>query len=173
MSQDIDILDQINNLDLSKVETSFPILATGNVLCNVLQAVFTKDEEKGAAAKPYLDVKFALAQDWRTQAVDGIPSKTISPGQRGSEFSQRIYVGTYVDKKTGETKMYGVDTLAKLRESAFGIAPEGTRFNPAHLIGQQVTVKLTFNPAPKNKDTGEVYGPRTEITGYVRKAAGK
>ena len=94
--------------------------------------------------------------------------KELQPGQRGMSINERVYVGTYEDKKTGETKWYGVDKLALLRECVFGKATGGTKFVPAELKGQSVTIKLQFEPAPRNEKTGEVYGPRTSVAGYVR-----
>jgi hypothetical protein len=164
MSSELDILSQVQSMDLSKVETSFPILKTGVVKATVTECKFDKDEAK-ADAKPYLHVKYALAQPWETQPIDGVPSKPINPG---FGFTQRIYVGTY--EKDGETKWYGVDQLARLRESAFGVATPGSQFKPEEMIGQEVTVKLKFDPAPKNTKTGQVYGPQTTVDGFVRKA---
>lgn len=172
MSSDIDILQQINDIDLSKVETSFPLLATGVVLATIIGAEMKRDtEKKGSDAKPYIHVEFDLAQAWKTVAHDGAESKVVNPGDRGSKFTKSIYIGQYEDKKTGEMKWYGLDEYARLREAALGKAQPGAKINPAELIGQQMPVKLTFNPAPRNEKTGETYGPRTEVTGYIRKKA--
>lgn len=166
-----DILNQLNEVDLSKVETSFPILAGGVVPANITDCKFvTEDSKKRQGEKNvYLLVNYALAQPWKTVAHEGIPSKPINPGDRGSAFNERIYVGKTIDDKTGEEKWYGLDRIAKLREAVFGRAAEGSRIVPAELIGQTVTLTLKFEEAPKNKDTGETYGPRTSVSGYVRK----
>lgn len=170
MSDELDIMQQMDNIDLAKVETEFPILATGPVTVQIQDCEYRRDtEKKGADAKPYLYVSYNLTQPWKTASIDGGPVKEIQPGQRGSTITERIYIGTYEDKKTGETKWYGVDKLALMRECVFGKAPAGTKFNPGEMKGQSLTVKLTFNPAPRNDKTGEVYGPRTEVTGYVRR----
>lgn len=167
---DQDILSQINDVDLSKVETSFPILATGIVSVTIGKCEFvTEDSKKKPGEKnTYLHVDYSLAQPWKTVGIDGAPSKPVNPGDRGSGMTERIYVGKFTDKN-GEEKWYGLDRIAKLREAVYGKASEGTKFIPPEMIGQPVLLNLKFNPAPVNKDTKEVYGPRTEIAGYVRK----
>lgn len=164
--QDLDIMNNLDSIDLSKVETSYPILKTGIVPANIVFCEITKDDK--VDAKPYVHVKYTLGQEWETVSIDGAPSKVVNVG---FPFNERIYFGTYEDKKTGEKKMYGVDRIAKLREAVFGKAEPGTKFNPGDLVGQTVTVKLKFDPAPKNTKTGEVYGPQTTVDGYVRKPA--
>lgn len=170
MSDEHDILSQVNAIDLSKVETGFPILDSGLVQATILKCEMRRDtEKKGDAAKPYCYVEFALSSPHKTVAHEG-PSKVINPGDRGSTFNERIYVGKYTDKQSGEEKWYGIDRLAKLREAAIGKAAPGTNFNPQELISLPITLRLKFDPAPKNKDTGEVYGPRTNVDAYVKKA---
>lgn len=167
---DIDILNEIASIDLSKVETSFPIPASGAVHSRITKCNWeTAEGKKGLVT--FLDVEFTFEQDWHTQAMDGQPSRPLPVGSRGSKISKRIYVGKYTDKKDGTEKMYGLEEIARLREAALGKAAEGTRFNPTELISQSVVIVLTFDPAPKNKDTGETYGPRTEVTRYVRKSS--
>lgn len=172
MSSDLDILQQINSVDLSKVETSFPILDSGLVRVNIAKAEWKQEESKKEPGKTntYMEVQFSLAQSWRTVHHEGQISKAVNPGDRGSTFTERIYVGKYNDKNTGEEKWYGLDQVAKLRESVFGKAAEGSRIDLLELIGQQATVKLQFEPAPKNDKTGEVMGPRTKVASYIKKA---
>lgn len=165
--QDLDILNDLNSIDLSKVETAFPILKTGIVSATITGCEVTKDPNK-PDAKPYVLVKYSLAAPWETVSIDGAPTKAVNPG---FPFNERIYFGNYQDKTTGETKQYGVDRIAKLREAVFGKAAPGTKFAPEELVGQSITVKLKFDPAPKNSKTGETYGPQTTVDGYMRKAA--
>src|SRR6187402_298023 len=165
-----DILNQLNDVDLSKVETSFPLLAPGIVPLTIGKVELRRDvEKKGMDAKPYYFVEYSLAQPWKTIAFDGVESKPVNPGDRGATFNERIYIGKYNDKNTGEEKWYGLDTIAKLREAALGKAAEGTKFISAELIGQQIMARLQFEPAPRNKDTGETYGPRSSIAAYIKK----
>lgn len=174
MSNDpLDIMQQMDNIDLSKVETDFPILASGPVQAQIQDCEFRRDVDgkKGQDAKPYCYISYNLTQPWKTQSIDGSAVRELQPGQRGMTVIERVYVGTYEDKKTGETKWYGVDRLALLRECVFGKAQPGVKFNPAEMRGQPVTLRLLFDPAPKNKDTGEVYGPRTSVQTYIRKRA--
>lgn len=166
-----EIMSMLTDVDLSKVETSFPILASGLTQVNIAKCELRRDvDKKGDEAKPYFYIEYALANPWKTVAQNGEPSKVINPGDRGSSFNERIYVGKYTDKKDGTEKVYGLDRLAKLREAAFGKAPEGQRFIPMEMIGQTITIDLIYEPAPKNKDTGEVYGPRTSVKNYIKKS---
>lgn len=163
-------MQQMDNIDLAKVETDFPILATGVVQVQIQDCEFRRDtEKKGPDAKPYCYISYNLTQPWKTQSIDGSVVKEIQPGARGSTINERVYVGTYEDKKTHEEKWYGVDRLALLRECVFGKAQPGTKFNPAELKGQSVTIKLLFEPRPTNEKTGEVYGPRTSVATYIRR----
>lgn len=157
----------INSIDLSTVETDFPLLATGLVGVQIQECEFKTNDKSG---KPFLHVKYALTQPHKTTDHGGLPVKTINPGDRGSTLSEQIYYGNYEDKKTGEVKKYGVDKIAKLREAVFGKAQPGDRFSAPDMLGQALVVKLRFVPEPKNEKTGEVFGPRTEVQDYVRKA---
>ncbi len=163
MSQELDVMSQMANVDLSTVETSFPIMKGGIVQATITECTPEQDEGK----PPYMKVGYTLAQEWTTQPLDGLPSKTINPG---FPFSERIYVQPWTDPKTGEVKNFGVTRLTLLRECVFGKAQPGTVFNPQELIGQPITVKLEFEAAPKNSKTGEVYGPQTKVATYIRKA---
>lgn len=165
-----EILDQMQDIDLSKIETSFPMLATGMVTANIGKCELRRDvDKKGDDAKPYWFLEYSLTQPWKTVAWEGTPSKPVNPGDRGSKLQERIYIGKYIDKNDGTEKWYGLDRLTKMREAVFGKAPEGTRFVAPEMIGQDIILSLTFNPKPMNKDTKETYGPRTEISGYVKK----
>lgn len=167
MSSELDILSQLQNIDLSTVETSFPLLASGIVTAQVQECEFKRDtDKKGDSAKPYCWIKCSLTQPWQTVSHEGVESKPVSPG---FPITKRVYVGTYVDKE-GKTKWYGLDELARFRESAYGPAPQGQKFVPAEMLGQNVVLRLAFDPSPKNDKTGQVYGPQTTIAGYVRKA---
>lgn len=167
MSEDLNAITDINDIDLSTVETDFPLLATGIVAVQIQECELRANEKSG---KPFLHVKYALTQPHKTTDHGGLPVRTINPGDRGSTITESIYYGNYEDKKTGEIKKFGVDKIAKLREAVFGKAAPGTKFNPGEMLGQSLVVKLRFNPEPKNEKTGEVFGPRTEVQDYVRKA---
>lgn len=167
---ELDIMSQLDSVDLSKVETSFPLLASGLVTVQVTACEFKRDTEKKADAKPYMLVELSLVAPWKTVARDGEASKEVNPGDRGSKITDRIYFGDYEDKKTGEMKKYGYDRMATLREAAFGKAQEGAKFSaiPQEMLGQTITAELKFEAAPVNKDTKEVYGPRTSVARYVK-----
>lgn len=166
MPIDLDILQSIQSVDLSKVETSFPILAGGIVSCQIQDIDISAKESKKGDTLPWATIKFALAQPWKTVPIDGAPSKDVAPG---FSFTHRILLAPWTDPKTQEVKNIGIQELTLLRECIYGKAPEGTRLDPNELLGQTVMVKLKFEPAPRGKD-GETFGPRTEVSGYVRKA---
>lgn len=164
---DLDIMQAMDNIDLSEVETSFPLLDSGVVTVQIAKCEYGRDEKKGADAKPYCLVEMALTVPWRTTPLNG-PSKPINPGDRGSKFTERIYVGQYEKKDGSGLAWYGVDTLAKLRKAAFGKAAPGVKFNPTEMLGQTINVRLKFEAEPKGKD-GTVYGPRTSVSDYISK----
>lgn len=166
MSNEIDQLTSlVNSVDLSTVQTSFPLLQSGVCQFQVQECGWQMPED--TAKQPFLHIKMVTTQPWKTVPHEGAPVKEVAPG---FPMTHRIYVGKYIDKK-GEEKTYGIDAIARFRESAFGKASTGTRFNPEEMLGQMITVRLNFNPAPKNDKTGEVYGPRTEVVGFVAKKA--
>ena len=166
MSDDIDILQQIENVDLGKVETSYPLLKTGLCRLTIKSMEFKRIESKKGALQAWCLLEFVTAQQWETVAHDGLPVKPIAPG---FPLKKRVYMEPSKDKTTGEDVNYGIKDLALLRECIYGKAPEGTRLQVSDFLGQEVIGKLKFDPAPKNKDTGETFGPRTEVDGYVRK----
>lgn len=170
MSDELDVMQMMDSIDLSKIETEFPIPTGGIVTAQIQDCEFRKDtEKKGPDAKPYLYVSYNFTQPWKTQSIDGSVPKEINPGSRGSTINERIYVGYYEDKKTGEQKTYGTDRLALLSECVIGKAQPGQKFDPMALKGQAITLKLVFEPAPRNDKTGEIYGPRTSVGSYLRK----
>lgn len=163
MSSELDILSQLQNVDLSTVETAYPLLKSGIVSAQIGSIETEQDEGKA----PYVHIKYTLTEPWETVPFEGRPVKTISPG---FPISERIYVQDWTDPKTGEKKNFGITRLAQLREAVFGPATAGTKLVLPELLGQTVTLKLKFDPAPRNKKTNEVYGPQTSVDGYVRKS---
>lgn len=167
MSDELKAMEDLNNLDLSTVETDFPLLDSGIVSLQVQECEIKKDEEK-ADAYPYVHIKVALTAPHRTTGAAGRTVKTVSPGDRGSTLTHRIYFGTSYKKKEEGTK-FGYDAIAKFRESVFGKAKPGDRFNPAEMLGQDLTARLAFEESPSDKN-GKTYSPRTSIADFVRKA---
>jgi len=168
MSDELDIMQQMDNIDLSTVETDFPLLASGIVTAQIQTCEWRRDtDKKGEDAKPYVRVKYNLTQEHKTCGHNGAEVKLIQPGARGSTISEDIYVGKYINKE-GVEAWYGVDRLTKLREAVFGKAQPGTKFNVAEMPGQPITLRLKSDPAPQNSKTKEVYGPRTSVDDYVR-----
>lgn len=165
---DNDILQQVQSVNLGTVVTDFPVLAPGVVSATIESVTFEYKENKEGENLPWAVVKLKLAQDWKTQPLEGIPSRHIAAG---FVLTDNISLKPWTDPKTQEVKNFGITRLALLRECVFGKAAEGTVFRPEELINQTVTVKLTFDPAPKNKKTGEVYGPQTVVDTYIRRKA--
>lgn len=163
---DADILNQINNIDLSTVETEYPLLKSGMVSVQVQTCEWqTETSKKTGKDNTYLNLKVVTTQPWETVAHEGRAVRTISPG---FPITHRIYVGSYVDDKDGSPKQYGVTQVAQLREAAFGKAQSGARFNAPEMLGQNIVVVLKFEPNPKDKD-GNTFGPRTSIDRFVAK----
>lgn len=164
MSDEIDILQQINDVDLATVETSYPIAKGGVVqaIVNDIEFVDNKDKTGKSAA-----IKYSLNQPWETVPDENGKVKEIKPGYIVSES---IWLMPWTDPKTNEVKNFGLQRLAQLREAILGKAQPGAKFRKEELIGQPITLRLVYNPAPSNKKTGEVFGPRTEVSSYVRKA---
>ncbi len=151
---DIDILQQINDIDLSTVQTGFPLLKSGVVALTIQS--FEDDVEKKA-----LKVKFVTAQPW--EDIDG---KVINPGFPQTDF---IRFNTWTDPDSGKEKNFGVERIVALRAAVFGKAKPGDKFDRSALLGQQVQARLKYDPAPRNKKTQEVYGPQTTIEAYLIK----
>lgn len=162
---DLDILQQVQDVDLGKVETSFPILAQGVVQAVIAEIEFKEIENKKNEVNPWCLVKYTLAQPWKTQPIPDVPVRDVNIG---FPITERISLKPWTDPKTGEVKNFGITRLAQLREAVFGKAQAGAKFVPAELLNQPITLKLKFDPAPKNKDTGEVYPPQTNVDSYVR-----
>lgn len=163
MSSELDIMEQLNSVDLSKVETSYPVLKAGVVHAQIVELAAVPAE---GDKKPYIMAKYTLAQQWESQPLDGSPSKPISPG---FPISERIYVNDWTDPKTQEVKNFGRVRLLQLREAVLGPIQPGQKLDFNELRGQSITLKLAFDPAPRGKD-GQTYGPQTSVAGYVKKA---
>ena len=157
MSDEVDILSQLDNIDLSTVQTGFPLLKTGIVSMTITGF----EDDRADNGTQILKVKLALAQPW--QDVD---SKTVNQGFPMTDF---IRFNEWVDPKTNEKKNFGLLRVAELRAAVMGKAKPGDRFNREQLINQVVQVSLKYDPAPTNKTTKEVYGPQTTIARYITK----
>lgn len=162
-NSELDIMSQLDAMNITDIETAYPLLKSGIVSAQISAISSEQDEGK----PPYVKVEYTLAQDWETTPHEGRPIRTVATG---FPLTERIYVQPWVDPKTGETKNFGRTRLAQLREAVLGEPKDGDKlsdFTP--LMGQTIMLKLKFDPAPKNKKTNEVYGPQTTVDGYVRK----
>ena len=162
---ELDILQSIQDVDLATVETSYPVLMAGVVAATIKEIEFKMIENKKGDTNPWALIKYATSQEWKTQPMADSPSRSVTSG---FGITERISLKPWTDPKTDEVKNFGLTRLAQLREAVFGKAAPGSKFTPVELINQPITLKLKFDPAPKNKDTGEVYGPQTSVDGYVK-----
>jgi hypothetical protein len=160
---DLDILQQINDIDLAKVETSYPIPMAGVVAATITEIELKKIENKKGESNPWALIKYATSQPWKTQPLENNPSRDLNPG---FVITERISLKPWTDPKTDEVKNFGITRLAQMREAIFGKAQPGAKFVVEELLGQTILLKLKFDPAPKNRETGEVYGPQTSVDGY-------
>lgn len=163
MSTELDIMSQLNSVDLSKVETSFPILKPGILQFQIKEiGVVTPDESD---KKPFVGIEYTLLQPWESQPLDGGAAKPIAAGY---PIRERVYVNDWTDPKTNEVKNFGRVQLLKLREAIFGPIQPGQRLDFNEMRGQTVTLRIGFDPAPKNRKTGETYGPQNTVEAYVK-----
>lgn len=170
MLDELKSMTDINDIDLSTIETDFPLLDSGIAPAQITECeIKTEEGKKTGKPQSYLHVKYNLTAGHKTTAHEGRIVKTINPGERGSSITERIYYGVSY-KKSDEGKAYGYDRIAKLREAVFGKATPGTKFAAAEMLGQNISLRLLFEPSPRNSDTGEVYGPRTSVADYIRKS---
>lgn len=159
MSEEENVLNQLDSIDLSTVETSYPNLKTGHYHVRVVGCTVEDGKKPGAKN---LVIKFALTE--ATEAVDG---RQVNPG---FVIMQRVSL-TKTFKDDGSPKYDPMPTLAKFREAIFGKATAGTQFMPLEqYIGQELDITVKFDANVVNKVTKEEYGPQSSVTGYVRKA---
>lgn len=166
MSEDLSAMTDINDLDLSTVETDFPLLDSGIARMQIQECEIKPKDDQKPESYPYLHIKLSLVRPHRTTTAGGRVVKPINPGDRGSSLTHRIYYGVSYKKKEEGTR-FGYDAIAKFREAVFGKATPGTKFNAAEMLGQEVDVRLLFEESPKGRD-GQTFGPRTVVADFIR-----
>lgn len=160
MPEDQDILNELQSFDLSKVETSYPLLKTGTYAVRVATAQL--EDQKAPKTGKNLVIKYTLTE--ATEAVDG---RSVNPG---FAITERISL-TRTFKDDGSPKYDPMPRLAQFREAIFGKAEPGVQFMPLEqYFGQELHIRVKHEPNSKGKD-GTDYGPQSNVQGYVRKAS--
>ena len=159
------IQDRLNQTDLTTIETSFPIPKAGLVAAMIADITENTVDDSGNELKaPFVAIKYTFTQDWETHPVNGVSKPILA----GFPLTERVYVSDWTDPKTGEVKNFGITQLTKLREAVYGPAKPGDQLIFQELLGQSLILRLKYDPAPKNKKTGETYGPQTTVSGYLK-----
>jgi hypothetical protein len=157
--EDQDILNQLDSVDLSTVETSYPLLKTGVYPTTVASCQL--EDQKAPKTGKNLVIKYTL-----TETAESVDGRQVNPG---FAIMERISL-TKTFKDDGSPKYDPLPRLAQFREAIFGKAETGTGFMPLEqYIGQAITIRVKHDPHSKGRD-GTDYGPQSSVNGYVRKA---
>jgi len=160
MSQDIDILSQLDNIDLSSVATAAPLLPSG--LYEMTVAEMAVVQQRAPKTGNNIKLKLTLANP----AVD-IDGKPVNPGF--PVFDQISLTKTY--KEDGSVSYDPMPRLAVFREAVLG-DKSGSFGGPAEwastYIGKTVMVKIAYDPDSKDK-AGKSWGPQSRVDRYVKK----
>lgn len=153
MSDDLDISAQLDNIDLSTVSTSFPMLAAGLQEVNVAEVKI--EPQKAPKTGKNLKIKLTLVNP----AVD-IEGKTVNAGF--PLFDTVSLTKTFKDD--GSVKYDPTPKLALFKEVVTG-SKDGTFMPLEQYIGKSCLVQVSFVPAQ-----GE-FGPQNRIQRYVKPSA--
>lgn len=160
MSDDIDILNQLSNINLSSVQTSFPLLATG--LYDLTVAEMKVEQQK--APKVGNNIKIKLTTQNPSVDIDG---KQVNPG-----FPMFDTISlTKSFKEDGSINYDPAQKLAAFKEAVTG-SKEGSFGAPAEwaelYVGKTVQARVTYSPTSVDKRTQKDYGPQSRIDRYVK-----
>lgn len=143
MSQEIDILNDLDSMDLSNVETGLPLLPDGLYTLQVAE-IETKANKKGTGSN--LNIKFVT-----TEPVTDLNGNPVNPGFPLFDLISLVKSEKY-------------DPIPKL--AAFKEAVTGTKsgsFNPLEqYLGLSVCVKLKI-------ERDAEYGDKNRIQRYIKK----
>ena len=144
MSEEIDILQNLQSLDLTNVETGMPVLREGLVGIEVLEAKI-EPNKKGTGSN--LNLKFGLTDPW--EALDG---KAINPGFPLFHTISLV-----------QTEKYNpLQNLAAFKECVTGT-------KSGNFLPVEQYLNCTGSVRIKN-ETSEQYGTQTRIARFVKKA---
>lgn len=160
--QDVDILSQIDNIDLSTVETARPNLPSGVYLMTVKKVEL--QDQKAPKTGKNLSIQLGLVEPATSVPNHKGETQTLQPGFPVFDLISM----TKTFRENGEVKYDPLPRLAKFREAVLG-SKDGKFMPLEQYLGQQVMVKVKFEADSKGKD-GESYGPKTSVQDYVRRA---
>lgn len=157
--ENVDILNELNNVDLSTVK-GYPLLPSGVYDFEVKEMVL-EDQKSGSGKN--LVIKYALVDP--TTDIEGAQ---VHPGY---VVTERIsLVKTF--NEDGTERYNPLPRLKQFREAIFGKTSEGTAFMPLEqYFAQRITLRLKYEANVVNKKSKEEYGPQTSVAGYVKRAA--
>lgn len=163
MSNDIDILTQIDNIDLSTVDTDRPQLPSG--LYEMKVAKMELVDQKAPKTGKNLQIQLGLVEPALSVPNSKGEQQKLNPGF--SVFDLISLTATF--NEDGSKKYDPLPRLAKFREAVIG--DKAGRFMPLEqYIGQTVMVKVAYSATNVDKRSGEDYGPKTSVKDYVRRA---
>jgi len=162
MTQDIDILSQIDNIDLSTVETARPFLPSG-IYEFVVQKMELVDQKSPKTGKN-LSIQLGLVEPAQSVPNDKGETQLLNPGF--PVFDLISLTATFNDD--GSKKYDPLPRLAKFREAVLG--DKSGKFMPLEqYIGQRVMVKVNYSATNVDRKTGQDYGPKTTVSDYVKR----
>ena len=160
MSNDADILSQIDNIDLSTVETARPFLPTGIYQMRVAKMELV--DQKSPKTGKNLNIQLALVEPTNSQPNDKGETSRLNPGF--PIFDLVSLTPTF--NEDGSKKYDPLPRLARFREAVMG--DKAGKFMPLEqYIGRTVTVKVQYSASNVDKRSGEDYGPKNSVRDYV------
>lgn len=161
-NQDIDILSQIDNIDLSTVETARPHLASG-VYEFTVQKMELVDQKAPKTGKN-LNIQLGLVEPAQSVPNEKGETKLLNAGF--PVFDLISLTKTF--KENGDVNYDPLPRLAKFREAVLG-SKDGKFMPIEQYIGQRVMVKVNYSATNVDKKTGQDYGPKTSVSDYVKR----
>lgn len=156
MSNDIDILSQLDSIDLNSVETARPNLPSGMFPVRVVKMELV--DQKAPKTGKNLSIQLALVEPAQSVPNSKGETQMLQPGF--PVFDLISLTKTFRDD--GTVKYDPLPRLAKFREAVKG--DKAGQFLPLEqYIGMTVMVRTKYSVDPE-------YGPRTNVQDYVRKS---
>lgn len=163
MSNDIDILAQIDNIDLSTVETARPNLPSGMYLMQVKEMKLV--DQKAPKTGKNLSIQLGLVEPALAVPNEKGEQQKLNPGF--PVFDTISLVQTF--NPDGSVRYDPLPRLAKFREAVVG-SKDGKFMPLEQYVGQQVMVKVSYTASNVDRKTGQDYGPKSSVQDYVRRS---
>lgn len=146
-----DILNAVENMDLTNVETDFPVLEQG--ICDFTIANMQAETSKnGNGTNIIVELKTAMPYKTRKGEVK----------QPGFPLRDSIYIPNDTTSEKGATAMrMSQQKLAQLKLSVFG-TQEGAFGKFEQYVGKTVSARLKI-------ESDEQFGDRNRVAAYVRR----